>query len=96
MKTQKINKVMAIAAMAALFSACTGVNPDKRHGHSANAFVYRGHNFGENRNSVYRQGVYDGCKTTDGDYTKKHFLFKTNEDYRSGWEHGRLHCKAVK
>ncbi len=57
-------------------------------------YVYRGHDFGPDRDSDYRAGVVDGCRTTDGDYTKNHALFKTNESYHAGWEHGRLHCKS--
>lgn len=59
-----------------------------------NHYVYKGHDFGPDRDSDYRTGVVDGCRTTEGDYTKNHALFKTNESYRAGWEHGRLHCKG--
>jgi len=59
-------------------------------------FIYRGHDFGANRNTEYQLGVKDGCKTSDGDYTKNHGLFNENESYHNGWEHGRLHCKSQK
>jgi len=59
-------------------------------------FIYEGHNFGPNRNDIYKQGVKDGCSTSDGDYRKDHTLFQTSLDYHDGWEHGRLHCKGKK
>jgi len=61
---------------------------------SAGDFVYRGHNFGSNRDADYKRGVKDGCRTSDGDYTKNHALFKSESDYHVGWEHGRMHCKG--
>ena len=57
-------------------------------------FVYNGHNFGPNRTETYRSGVIDGCKTSNGDYTKDHTRFKSDIHYHDGWEHGRLHCKG--
>jgi hypothetical protein len=77
-------------ATALFFSACGGGGPTPQEGD----FIYRGHDFGPVRNSVYRQGVMDGCKTVDGDYTKNHGLFNDSIDYHDGWEHGRLHCKS--
>jgi len=62
---------------------------------SAGDFVYKGHDFGANRDANYRQGVKDGCSTSDGDYTKNHALFKGEKGYRAGWEHGRMHCKGT-
>ena len=63
---------------------------------SSGDFVYRNHNFGSNRDTEYRKGVKDGCRTSDGDYTKNHTLFDAENDYRVGWEHGRMHCKGAK
>jgi len=63
---------------------------------SSGDFVYRNHNFGSNRDTEYRKGVKDGCHTSDGDYKKNHALFDAENDYRAGWEHGRMHCKGTK
>lgn len=59
-----------------------------------NSYVYRGINFGPDRDANFKKGVQDACKTSDGEYTKDHHLFKTNESYRVGWEDGRLQCKG--
>jgi hypothetical protein len=61
-------------------------------------FVYQGHDFGPGRDASYRQGVMDGCRTAGGSYAKDHTLFKSDDSYKTGWEHGRLHCgkQAVK
>lgn len=93
MKSDRFKIVIFTFAAAVIFSACTGVGP--RHSSAAPGdFVYRGHDFGPNRNSDYRSGVLDGCKTVDGDYTKDHARYNENLSYHNGWEHGRLHCKA--
>ena len=89
----KISILTAGAAGAFMFSGCVSSESSVTPG--SGDFVYRGHDFGPDRDSDYRKGVMDGCKTTDGDYTKNHALFKTNESYHAGWEHGRLHCKGT-
>jgi len=60
---------------------------------SLNNFVYNGHNFGADKNSEYRLGIIDGCKTSGGEYSKNHIKFNKNIDYHNGWEDGRLNCK---
>ena len=77
-----------------LFTGCGGGPDFNGVSSSPGDFVYRGHNFGTNRDTEYVQGVKDGCKTSDGDYTKNHALFKGENDYHVGWEHGRMHCKG--
>ena len=59
-----------------------------------NDYIYKRINFGPDRDASFKKGVQDACKTADGDYTKDHHLFKTNESYRVGWEDGRLQCKG--
>ncbi len=84
-------------AASLLFTACGEVpDLDGVSASSSGDFVYRNHNFGSNRDAEYRKGVKDGCKTSDGDYTKNHTLFNAENDYRVGWEHGRMHCKGAK
>ncbi len=72
-----------------LLTACSSSGPSLE-----NAYIYNGINFGSDRDESFKQGVRDACKTADGDYTKDHTLFKTNESYRIGWEDGRLQCKG--
>jgi len=72
-----------------LLTACTSSTIN-----SYNDYVYQGINFGSDRDANFKQGVRDACRTADGDYTKDHTRFKTNESYRSGWEGGRLKCKG--
>ena len=78
-----------------LFTGCGEVPNLDNISASSKDFIYRNHDFGPNRDVNYREGVKDGCKTADGDYTKNHTLFDTENDYRAGWEHGRLHCKGT-
>jgi len=86
--------VLIISATAAiLLSGC--VSSEESIAPGSEDFVYRGHDFGPDRDAEYRQGVKDGCRTSDGDYTKNHVSYKTNESYHAGWEHGRLHCKGT-
>jgi hypothetical protein len=90
--TLAISTLLLVAPL--LFTGCGEVpNLDGRTASSGD-FVYRNHNFGANRDAGYRKGVQDGCRTSDGEYTKNHALFKAENDYRAGWEHGRMHCKG--
>lgn len=91
MKTYSLAILSLITAGTLLFTGCTEA-PTPGNLSSADDFVYRGHNFGPDRDAEYIQGVKDGCKTSDGDYTKDHKLFNAENGYRVGWEHGRLHC----
>ncbi|WP_294955231.1 hypothetical protein [Sulfurovum sp.] len=93
MRFTKISMLAAGTLAVFLFSGC--VSSESSVAPGIEDFVYRGHDFGPDRDSDYRRGVMDGCRTTDGDYTKDHGRFKTNESYRAGWEHGRLHCKGT-
>ena len=79
----------AIIAAGLLLTACSSSGVSLK-----NAYIYQGINFGSDRDASFKHGVKDACKTADGDYTKDHNLFKTNESYRIGWEDGRLQCKG--
>ncbi|WP_415406496.1 hypothetical protein ACLHDG_12080 [Sulfurovum sp. CS9] len=72
-----------------LLTACTSSSIN-----SYNDYVYQGINFGSDRDASFKKGVQDACKTADGDYTKDHTKFNSNESYRIGWEDGRLKCKG--
>jgi len=85
--------LVVLGAAAIILSGCVSSVSDAVPG--SGDFIYRGHDFGPDRNSDYRKGVMDGCRTSDGDYSKDHALFKTSESYHAGWEHGRLHCNGT-
>ena len=80
-----------------LFTGCTstGTPTKKDFPASPGAFIYEGRNFGTNRNENYKQGVRDGCDTSQGLYTKNHAQFNGNNSYHIGWEHGRIHCNPA-
>ena len=90
MKILRISLFTLAATAAFLLTAC-GDGPALG---GENAFIYNGHNFGDNRNAEFKQGVRDGCKTSTGAYTKNHALFNTNNAYHTGWEDGRMNCKG--
>jgi hypothetical protein len=96
MSYNKITLASIFLAGTLFFTACGEVPNLDGVATSSGDFVYRNHNFGTNRDAEYRTGVKDGCKTSDGDYTKNHTLFDAESDYRVGWEHGRMHCKGAK
>jgi len=77
-----------------LFTGCNEVPDLDGVSSSTGDFIYKGHDFGADRDVEYKQGVKDGCKTSSGDYTKNHALFNGENNYHAGWEHGRLHCKG--
>ena len=90
MNLTKLSLLTIAATATFLFTACGG-GPNII---DENTFMYNGHNFGENRDSNFKQGVRDGCKTSNGEYTKDHAQFNTNQSYHIGWEDGRMNCKG--
>ena len=90
MKKLQLWFIMVMVGM--LLSACASSSSTVRA--SENDYIYKGINFGSDRDVNFRKGVRDACKTADGYYTKNHTLFKSNEGYRIGWEEGRLQCKG--
>ena len=85
---------VCFASGTILFTGCGNTVPQLTQD-TENHFYYQDHDFGPNRDTDYREGVVAGCRTSDGDYTKDHTRFRTNESYHAGWEHGRLHCKGA-
>ena len=69
------------------FPACTSSTSP-----SYNSYIYKGINFGLNRNEAFKKGVHDGCTTASGVYTKNHEAFNQDRSYRDGWGDGRLLC----
>ncbi len=85
--------ITTTAIVTGLFlSACTSSALSPSSGGGSNAYIYNGVNFGADRDASFKHGVRDGCKTSDGDYTKDHNLFNNSESYKTGWEDGRLQC----
>ncbi len=88
-KFAKIIMLLALSLLGLFLTACTS-SPSVH----ANDYIYKGINFGSDRNADFKQGVQDACRTADGDYTKDHTKFNNNESYKIGWEDGRLQCKG--
>jgi len=90
MKLTQIVLITTTIAAGFLLTACGG-STSITH---SNDYVYRGINFGPDRDATFKKGVQDACKTADGEYTKDHYLFNNSTSYRVGWEDGRLQCKG--
>ena len=88
MKIRKILTLGSLVVTGLLLSACTSPMPE-------NGYMYEGINFGADRDESFKKGVRDACKTANGFYTKDHALFNGNENYRIGWEDGRIKCKGA-
>ncbi len=90
-----MKRTLLTIAVGLLLTACTSPDLDLAPGAaSANGYIYHGINFGADRDADFKQGVRDACRTADGDYTKDHSKFNNNENYKIGWEDGRLKCKG--
>ena len=83
----KMKKIALIIFTVTLFTACSSyIDP------SYNSYIYKGINFGVERNDAFKRGVQDGCLTASGTYRKDHESFNTSTSYRDGWGDGRLQC----
>lgn len=92
---KNLKAILILATGVLFFSGCGTSIPNVSVSGEGEHFIYHHHDFGPNRDADYKAGVMDGCRTSDGDYTKDHTRFRTNESYHAGWEHGRLHCKGT-
>jgi len=90
MKRLQLWVIMVMTGM--LLSACASSSSTVRA--SENDYIYKGINFGEDRDVSFKQGVQDGCRTASGTYVKNHEAFNTNRSYRDGWGDGRLQCNG--
>ncbi|HIQ28255.1 MAG TPA: hypothetical protein EYH42_07115 [Sulfurovum sp.] len=72
-------------------AGCTSLDPNTGGGE---VYMHNGINFGYDRDTLFKKGVQDACRTADGYYTKNRKLFNTNISYKTGWEDGRLQCKG--
>jgi len=86
-KMKYIN-IMILAGF--ILSGCTSSGVDAIQ--SGAPYMYKGMNFGYDRDTNYKLGVVDGCRTATGAYTKNHELFNNNESYKFGWGEGRIKC----
>jgi hypothetical protein len=89
MTTRKTLSISIAIATGLLLSSCAS-SPSVHQ----NDYVYQGINFGADRNTDFKKGVQDACRTAGGDYTKDHSKFNNNASYKTGWEDGRLQCKG--
>ena len=80
-----------------LLNGCVGTSVSKcsSTAPSRGYFCYQGYNFGKNLDSLYRQGVRDGCHTANGNFTKNYALSGSSESYLKGWGKGRATCKII-
>lgn len=80
-----INNIILVGM---IFSGCTSNSVVPK----GEVYMYKGMNFGYNRDVNFKQGVQDGCQTASGAYVKNHTLFNNDESYKFGWGEGRIKC----
>ena len=90
MKNTKILLATVMINAGLLMTACTSSGVNSVGG--GTPYMYKGMNFGYDRNANYKLGVVDGCRTATGAYKKNHELFNNNESYKFGWGEGRIKC----
>lgn len=92
MKYTQILITTTALVIGLLLTACTSSGIDSVGG--GEAYMHKGINFGYDRDTHFKKGVQDACRTAEGYYTKNRELFHNNVSYKTGWEDGRLQCKG--
>jgi hypothetical protein len=78
---------LGLAGCASSASHCTPSSVRKGY------FCYGGINFGKVEDPLYKQGIRDGCRTGQGNFSKDYRLSGSSELYRQGWVRGRTLCR---
>jgi len=81
-------KKLFIMIIFLIFNGCKQEPVSVKEG----GFYYHKIYFGKNIQKEIKQGIKDGCKTAQGEYTKSHTLFNENKNYQKGWFIGRSRC----
>jgi len=58
-----------------------------------NPYYYNGYNYGSNRDSYYRRGIQDGCRSRRGNWVKNSYNYRNRYSYRNGWNAGYNQCR---
>lgn len=58
------------------------------------SYYYDGYNYGNNRDTSYRNGVEDGCSSKRGVWRKNIYQYNNNYSYRNGWNAGYNRCRS--
>jgi len=88
---KKISLITGLA-FGLFLGGCGSMTPLFSGGNGGETYRYQNIDFGTDRSETFKQGVQDGCATAGGKYAKNHTLFRSNEDYKIGWEDGRIKC----
>ena len=84
-------KTILLGSTLFLFNACAPTSVPVSEGGYYNHGIY----FGVHLTEHNKEGIQDGCTTSKGIYTKKHWLFKHSKEYKNGWFSGRNKCKEL-
>ena len=74
-------------------SGCASRSDCTKDASSYGYFCHKNHNYGKNRNAMYRSGVIAGCRTAEGYYSKDYSKSSWSNDYNMGWADGRATCR---
>ncbi|WP_292654123.1 hypothetical protein [Nitratifractor sp.] len=81
--------------IAGILGGCASSVPCSPDAIRAGHVCYGGHDFGQNTDPDYRQGVQDGCETGKGYFRKNYALARRSALYAQGWIKGRTVCRPA-
>jgi hypothetical protein len=91
-------KILIMTTLATFFIAgCAGDDESLALGNCGQkgVFCYKNINFGPSRGKTYERGIKDGCRTGEGEFTKKYYLSSKDKNYYDGWILGRSKCRQI-
>ncbi|RLF42169.1 MAG: hypothetical protein DRN17_08045 [Thermoplasmata archaeon] len=99
MKLTKFIGASALIAAALTFTGCTqdqqnlAVAGSHSDGSHTDNYYHHGHDYGQNRNYGYQQGVREGCNSRHSGWDMDKYRYKHDYNYKAGWDAGYKRCR---
>ena len=81
-----------LAATAAVVGAVAVVASHSDGSHTDN-YYHHGHDYGQNRDYGYQQGVREGCNSRHSGWDMDKYRYKHDYNYKAGWDAGYRRCR---
>ena len=82
---------LAVAGVAVAGAAAIAASHSD--GSHTDNYYHHGHDYGQNRNYGYQDGVRAGCDSRQNRWRKDYDRYKHDYNYKDGWDAGYRRCR---
>ena len=84
---------LAVAGVAVAGVAAVAASQSHSDGSHTDNYYHHGHDYGQNRNYGYQQGVRQGCNSRHSGWDMDKHRYKNDYNYKAGWDAGYKRCR---